>query len=185
LTAHQNLLLCDLSENQRSEIETILADHGVLTVNQISNVRRHSFACPALPTCGLAVTESERALPSVIEELEKVIVELGLEDEKFTIRMTGCPNGCARPYNADIGLVGRSVDGKSGEGKYTVFVGGNLIGTRMNRIYKDMVLRSHIASELRPLLVCFRENRNHGETLGDFLNRWGIDALQQLQPATA
>ena len=182
LTLHQNILLCDIEENGRQAIEEILAEHGVVTVEQISNARRFAFACPAMPTCGLSVTESERVLPSVITELDEALTELGLSDEKIAIHMTGCPNGCARPYNCDIGLVGRSIDGKSGEGKYTLFVGGNLIGTRMNRIYKDMVLRSEIVSTLRPLLICFRENRQEGETFGDFLDRWGIEALQQLDP---
>ncbi|MCG6158103.1 NADPH-dependent assimilatory sulfite reductase hemoprotein subunit [Rubinisphaera margarita] len=177
LTAQQNILLCDLDETQRPIIEQILAEHGVDTVGQISNVRRFSFACPALPTCGLAVTESERALPSVLSELEAELAEMGLAEEKFTIRMTGCPNGCARPYNADIGLVGRSVDGKTKEGKYTIFVGGNLIGTRLNVVYKDMVLRSEIVSELRPMLICFQENRKPGESLGDFCHRWGVESL--------
>ncbi len=181
LTAHQNILLCDLEEEQKPVIEKILADHGIVTIEQISTVRRFSFACPALPTCGLAVTESERALPLVIDALEKELEELGLQDEVFTVRMTGCPNGCARPYNADIGLVGRSIDGKSGEGKYTVFIGGNILGVRLNRIYKDLVLRSDIVPELRPLLICFRDNRNEGESLGDFFDRWGIEALQNLE----
>lgn len=180
LTAHQNLLLCDLEASQRETIEKILKDHNVVTVDQISNARRFSFACPAMPTCGLAVAESERALPSVITELETELANLGLADEHFTVRMTGCPNGCARPYNADIGLVGKSTDGKTGEGKYTVFVGGNLIGTRMNVIYKDLVPRSEIVSTLRPLLVCFKANRNAGETLGDFFHRWGLEKLQEL-----
>ncbi|MEQ9411104.1 MAG: NADPH-dependent assimilatory sulfite reductase hemoprotein subunit [Fuerstiella sp.] len=179
LTLHQNILLCDLQKSQRAEIEEILADHGVVTVDQISNARRFAFACPALPTCGLAVTESERIMPSVISELEQLLEELGLADERFAIHTTGCPNGCARPYNCDIGLVGRSVDGKSGEGKYTIFVGGNLLGNRMNRVYRDLVLQSEIVAELRPLLISFRENRTEGEALGDFLNRWQTEMPQQ------
>ncbi len=178
LTAHQNILLCDLEPSQRETILEILASHGVVTIEQISTVRRNAFACVALPTCGLAVTESERVLPTIITELEQALEQIGLSEEVFSIHMTGCPNGCARPYNCDIGLVGRSVDGKSGEGKYTLFVGGNQIGTRMNRVYKDMVLQSQIVSELLPLFVCFRENRSDGETFGDFLDRWGIEQLQ-------
>ena len=177
LTLHQNILLCDLEDSQRPEIERILADHGVVTVDQISNARRFAFACPALPTCGLSVTESERVMPLVISQLEDALGQLGLADEKFAIHMTGCPNGCARPYNCDIGLVGKSVDGKSGEGKYTIFVGGNLIGTRMNRIYKDLVPMNQIVSELRALLLYYKQSRQHGETLGDFCYRIGIDEL--------
>ncbi|MCA9192555.1 MAG: NADPH-dependent assimilatory sulfite reductase hemoprotein subunit, partial [Planctomycetales bacterium] len=138
LTMQQNILLCDVEEANKSEINRILADHGVAMVEQMSATRRHAYACPALPTCGLAVTESERVLPALIDEIERDVAELGLATEQFTIRMTGCPNGCARPYNADIGLVGRSVDGKTGEGKYTIFLGGNLISTRLGIIYKDL-----------------------------------------------
>src|SRR5262249_2137973 len=79
-------------------------EHGIATVEQVSTVRRWSMACPAMPTCGLAVTEAERALPTIMDQLEVELAKLGLEDERFTVRMTGCPNGCARPYNADIGL---------------------------------------------------------------------------------
>ena len=89
-------------------IETWLADYGIASVEQVSTVRRWSMACPAVPTCGLAVTEAERVLPSVMDELEIALTNLGLDKERFTVRMTGCPNGCARPYNSDIGLVGRS-----------------------------------------------------------------------------
>ncbi|QDS92129.1 Sulfite reductase [ferredoxin] [Roseimaritima multifibrata] len=180
LTAHQNILLCDIEGSQKEEIEKVLADHGVVTVNQISNARRFAFACPALPTCGLAVTESERALPGLIDELETELKDQGLESEEFSIRMTGCPNGCARPYNADLGLVGRSVDGKTGEGRYTVFLGGNQIGTRMNQVFQDQVPRGEIVSVLRPVLKHFKEGRQGKETFGDFCNRIGMQALAAL-----
>ncbi|WP_182866860.1 NADPH-dependent assimilatory sulfite reductase hemoprotein subunit [Stieleria mannarensis] len=179
LTAQQNILLCDIAPQQRSTIENILADHGVVTVDQISNARRFSFACPALPTCGLAVTESERVLPSVIDDLEAELNELGLSAEQFSIRMTGCPNGCARPYNADVGLVGRSMDGKTGEGRYTVFLGGNLRGNQMAAIYKDQVPRSEIAATLRPVFLQFKQERNAGESFGDFCDRIGVEALSR------
>lgn len=177
LTAQQNILLCDLPSTLRPGIEQIFSEHGVPTVQQISNVRRFSFACPALPTCGLAITESERVMPAVMSELEAELSQLGLADKQFTVRMTGCPNGCARPYNADIGLVGRSADGKTGEGKYTIFVGGNLIGTRMNAVYKDLIPMSQIVTELRPLLLYYKEAQRVGETLGDFCDRIGIEEL--------
>ena len=181
LTAQQNILLCDIAPDQRATIEKVLADHGVVTVTQISNARRFAFACPALPTCGLAVTESERALPGVIDEVEAELSQLGLADEQFTIRMTGCPNGCARPYSADVGLVGRSVDGKSGEGRYTVFLGGNLLGTRMAQVYKDQVPRSEIVATLRPVLLHFRKHRQPQETFGDFCDRIGLETLSKME----
>lgn len=183
LTMHQNILLCDLEERQKPEIDRILAEYGVLAVNQISNARRFAFACPALPTCGLSVTESERVMPLVISELEDTLAELGLDDEQFAVHMTGCPNGCARPYNCDIGLVGRSVDGKTGEGKYMIFVGGNLIGTRMNATYKDLVPMTQIVSELRPLLLYYKQSHQDGETLGDFCHRIGIEELLRFDKA--
>ncbi|PAY15900.1 NADPH-dependent assimilatory sulfite reductase hemoprotein subunit [Rhodopirellula sp. SM50] len=183
LTAQQNLLLCDIDSRRRTEIEKVLSDHGVATVDQISNARRFAFACPALPTCGLAVTESERALPGLIDEVEAELRELGLADERFTIRMTGCPNGCARPYNADIGLVGRSVDGKTGEGRYTVFLGGNLIGTRMNAVFRDQVPRAEIVATLRPVFIHFKQNRQAEETFGDFCDRIGVEALAKVGQA--
>ena len=181
LTMQQNLLLCDIDENRQADINRILADHGVATVEQISATRRHAYACPALPTCGLAVTESERVLPALIDEIEREVAGLGLSGEEFTIRMTGCPNGCARPYNADIGLVGRSVDGKTGEGKYTIFLGGNLISTRLGVVYKDLVLLSQITAELKPVLECFQRHRTPGESLGDFCDRYGMDIRANAQ----
>lgn len=177
LTSHQNILLCDLDPGWRSDIERVLAEHGVPLVEQISNVRRLMFACPALPTCGLAITESERVAPTLVSELEAEIARLGLEGEEIGIHMTGCPNGCARPYNTDIGIVGRSIDGKTGEGKYTIFLGGNLIGTRMNVIYKDLVLQRQIVPVLRPVLTHFKQSRQAGETFGDFCHRLGMQEL--------
>src|SRR5262249_28553397 len=105
-----------------------------------------SLACPAIPTCGLAISEAERALPRVIDQLEAELKRLGLEDEKIGVRMTGCPNGCARPYQSDIGLVGRSGD------KYTVFVGGNVLGTRLNFPLRDLVPLGQIVPLLVPLV---------------------------------
>ncbi|EMI54861.1 NADPH-dependent assimilatory sulfite reductase hemoprotein subunit [Rhodopirellula sallentina] len=177
LTAQQNILLCDIEPSQRETIQQVLADHGVVTVDQISNARRFSFACPALPTCGLAVTESERALPGVIDDIEAELSGLGLADEQFSIRMTGCPNGCARPYNSDVGLVGRSMDGKTGEGRYTIFLGGNLRGNRMAEIYKDQVPRSEIASTLRSVFFQFKESRGSGESFGEYCERIGVEEL--------
>ena len=112
------------------------------------------MACPALPTCGLAVTEAERALPSVLDELEAELARLGLAQERLTVRMTGCPNGCARPYNADIGLVGRSAhigpDGTPGPGTYTIFLGGRTIGDRLNVEFKDYVPYDQVVRRAGP-----------------------------------
>lgn len=171
LTAHQSILFCDLAEDDRDRLEGILASCGVPTSGSISTVRRWSMACVAWPTCGLAVAESERALPGVIDQVEAELARQGLGDERFTVRMTGCPNGCARPYNSDVGLVGRTL------GKYTLFLGGRVQGDRLNFRYKDLVPEDRVAAELAPLFAYFKESRIEGETFGDFCARKGLEDL--------
>ena len=129
------------------------------------------MACVAWPTCGLAITESERALPSILDELEGELAKLGLSAEPFTIRMTGCPNGCARPYNSDIGIVGKA------RNKYTLFVGGQLLGKRLNFIHREMVSRDELVPVLVPLFTFFKQDRMEAETFGDFCHRQGNDRL--------
>jgi len=172
LTSHQSILFCDLAAEARGQLEDLLRRHGVKLSEEISTVRRWSMACVAFPTCGLAVTESERALPGMIDQLEVELAKLGLAREAFTLRMTGCPNGCARPYNCDIGLVGKTA------GKYTVFVGGRLLGDRLNFLYKDLVPAEEVVSTLLPLFVYFKHERAEGETFGDFCHRKGADDLR-------
>jgi len=183
LTGHQSILFTDLDPAVRPELESILREHGVPLTEDISNVRRWSMACPAWPTCGLAITESERALPSIINQLEVEVARLGLSSEEFTIRMTGCPNGCARPYNSDVGLVGKAA------GRYTVLVGGRKLGDRLNFIYKDLVPAEEVVSTLVPLLAYFKHERQEGETFGDFCHRKGQEDLanwaEQYQSAEA
>jgi sulfite reductase (ferredoxin) len=171
LTAHQSILFCNIEEKDKAKLEGLIKKRGLPLTEELSNVRRWSIACVALPTCGLAITESERALPGLIDEMEKVLVDLGLEKELFTVRMTGCPNGCARPYNADIGLVGKA------KGKYTVFVGGTRLGNRLAFIYKDLIPFESLVSTLKPLFVAFKRDRVASETFGDFCNRVGNDQL--------
>jgi len=177
-TCQQKVIFADINEADKPAIEKILADHNIARVEQVSNVRRWSMACPAMPTCGLAVTESERALPDLMDRLEKVLATLGLQDEAFTVRMTGCPNGCARPYNCDIGLVGRSAGraegGVSIPGTYTIFLGGRITGDRLNRIYKDYVPFDQIDNELALVFHRYRDERQPGESFGDFCHRTGI-----------
>jgi sulfite reductase (ferredoxin) len=175
LTCQQSILLADLEPGWRHEIETWLEEYGIASVERISTVRRWAMACPALPTCGLAVTEAERALPSILDELENELKRLGLQNERLTVRMTGCPNGCARPYNADIGLVGRSAhigaDGKPGPGTYTIFLGGRTIGDRLNSEFKDYVPHDRVVAELVPLFEQFKAERRNGESFGEFCAR--------------
>ncbi len=171
LTANQSILFTDVEPSNRSGIEDILRRHRVPLSHEISNVRRWSMACVAWPTCGLAITEAERALPGMLDLLEVELAKMGLANDTFTLRMTGCPNGCARPYNCDIGLVGRAAD------KYTVFVGGRLLGDRLNFIYKDMVPADAVVPTLTPLFVYFKTARENGETFGDFCQRRGAEDL--------
>ncbi|WP_165065164.1 NADPH-dependent assimilatory sulfite reductase hemoprotein subunit [Paludisphaera rhizosphaerae] len=180
LTCQQKVLLMDLEPAWKNEINAWLEEYGIADVQRVSTVRRWSMACPALPTCGLAVTDAERALPSVIDMIEAELSRQGLEDERFTVRMTGCPNGCARPYNADIGLVGRSAklgpDGLPGPGTYTVFLGGRTTGDRLNVEYKDYVPHDQIVTELAPIFARFKVERLDGEGFGDFCHRVGVAA---------
>ncbi|MCU0709555.1 MAG: NADPH-dependent assimilatory sulfite reductase hemoprotein subunit [Pirellula sp.] len=174
LTAHQSILFCNIEEKDRSRLEAMIKRRGLPLVHEISNVRRWSVACVALPTCGLAITESERVLPSLMDTMEVALAKLGLDKELFTVRMTGCPNGCARPYNADIGLVGKA------KGKYTVYVGGARLGNRLAFIYKDMIPFENIVETLQPLFVAFKEGRQGTESFGDFCTRLGVEGLNAL-----
>ena len=172
ITAHQSLLFTDLAITDRERIVTILHEHGVKTSEEISTLRRWSMACVALPTCGLAVAESERVLPGLIDSLEPEVAKLGLAADAFTLRMTGCPNACARPYNSDIGIVGRTA------GKYTIFLGGRLLGDRLNEQYKDVVPFEDLTREITAVLACYKAERRASETLGDFCHRKGTEAVR-------
>ncbi len=171
LTAHQSLLFTDVEPANRGRLEDILKSHGVPLSEEISQARRWSMACVAWPTCGLSITESERALPGLIDQLDVELAKLALTSEQFTIRMTGCPNGCARPYNCDIGLVGKA------RGKYTLFLGGRLLGNRLNFIYKDMLPEEEVVPSLATAFAYFKQAREAGESFGDFCHRKGKDDL--------
>jgi sulfite reductase beta subunit-like hemoprotein len=166
ITPNQNLLLTDLSEEALDDIEATLQSHGAKTVRELSNVQRYSMACPALPTCGLALTESERVFSKVVSAFEQEFEKLGLEDEIVTLRMTGCPNGCARPYTADIGFVGR----KPGE-KYNVYVGGGIGGARLADLFAEDIPIDELVPHVRPLLKEFVAKRQPDEGFSDFYHR--------------
>ena len=174
LTPLQNILLCDLAEGDKVELERMLEEYGIPRSEQISNARKHSMACPAIPTCGLAISESERALPAIIDGLEAELRRLGLEKEIIGVRMTGCPNGCVRPYQSDVGIVGRSGD------KFTLFVGGHILGHRLNFLLRDLVPFEEIVPTLTPLLERFRAERQPGECFGDYCQRLGPERVQAL-----
>ena len=171
LTPHQSIIFCDIRPEERGQFVEVLRRHHVTLTEDYTTVRRWAMACPALPTCGLAVAESERVMPEIIDQLEVELEKLGLQDEVFTTRMTGCPNGCARPYNSDIGLVGKTKD------KYTIFFGGRVLGDRLNFIYQDLVPTEQVIPALVPALKYFKDSRQDGESFGDFCHRIGKDNL--------
>ena len=151
LSANQNIILANVAETDKAGINSLLAEHGVKTENQATVLHAASMSCPALPTCGLALAESERMLPGLIDRIEKLCGEVGLAGQEIIIRSTGCPNGCARPYMAEIAFVGKA------PGRYQVWLGGDSAGTRLNRIWKDVIKDEDIEKELRPVLDALRE----------------------------
>jgi sulfite reductase (NADPH) hemoprotein beta-component len=165
LTPSQNILLVNIEAGNRAAITKIFEEHGVSLENQGSALARASIACPALPTCGLALAESERAIPEALVRIEKLLAEVGLKDEEIIIRMTGCPNGCARPLMAEMAFVGRA------PGKYQLYLGGNVASTRLGRLYKESVKIEEFVNELRPLFERFARERLGGERFGDFSER--------------
>ena len=171
LTALQGVILCDIDPEAQEDIESILREHGVKLADELTLARRYSISCPALPLCGLAVTEAERIMPAVMDDIDAEMARQGLQDERITIHMTGCPNGCARPYTPDIGLVGKA------RGKYTVYLGGNAQGTRIGYIFDDMVPQAEIASRLSPILSRFSSERKPAESFGDYCHRIGKSGL--------
>jgi sulfite reductase (NADPH) hemoprotein beta-component len=175
LSANQNVLLANIPESDKDSVNSLLAAHGVRTENQASVLHAASMACPALPTCGLALAESERMLPALIDRVEQLCAEVGLAGEEIIIRSTGCPNGCARPYMAEIAFVGKAPN------KYQIYLGGSENGTRLNRLYKDSVKGDDILNELRPVLSRFVKERTPGERFGDWCHRGFLDA----QPSPA
>jgi sulfite reductase (ferredoxin) len=164
-TPDQNLLVTGVAAADVAAIDAILARAGVRSPDAISAREKNALACPALPTCGLALAESERALPAIVRDIDAALAKLQLDREPITIRMTGCPNGCARPYMGEIGIVGMSAD------RYQLYLGGNAPSTRLNRLYRDGVRAGEIAAVLTPLFVRWRAERNPGEGFGDFCVR--------------
>jgi sulfite reductase (NADPH) hemoprotein beta-component len=165
LSANQNVILANASDADKTAITALLNSHGIKTENQASLLHAAAMACPSLPTCGLGLAESERMLPGMINRIEKLCGEVGLTNEEIIIRSTGCPNGCARPYMAELAFVGKA------PGRYQVWLGGNASGTRLNRIWKDVIKEADIETELRPVLVRFLKERNGNERFGDWCNR--------------
>jgi sulfite reductase (ferredoxin) len=179
LTAQQNVILAGIEPSQKPRVERLMAEYGIAPVESIPRAIRYAMACPAIPTCGLAVAEAERAMPSLVRRLSALLDELGLAEERISFRMSGCPNGCSRPYLGDVGFVGTTL------GKYDVMLGGDFDGTRLNRVFAPNVPIAEIPSLLRPILVEFRTRREAGEGFGNWVDRVGFDALRPLAEQTA
>ena len=167
MTTNQNLVIANISDAKRPEIEALLDKYKILKSHERSALRLNSIACVALPTCGLALAEAERYLPDVITELEDVLEDAGLRHDAITIRMTGCPNGCGRPYLGEIGFVGR------GPGKYNVYLGAGFHGERLSKLYKESVPGDEIKPLLSPIISHYAKERQEGEHFGDFVIRSG------------
>jgi len=184
LTVNQNLIIAKVSPKKRPEIEALLEEFDLLKSHEQSALRLSSIACVSLPTCGLALAEAERALPGVVSDLENVLEETGLRHDAITIRMTGCPNGCGRPFLSEIAFVGRS------PGKYNLYLGGGHAGDRLNKLYRGSVTREESVALLKPIIQDYAKSRDEGEKFGDFVIRAGyveatingLDFHQNLKP---
>jgi sulfite reductase (NADPH) hemoprotein beta-component len=167
LTANQNLIIADITPKQKAAITKLLENHRMIDAHERSAMRLSSMACVALPTCALALAESQRYLPDLITELDEILEDVGLRHDAITIRMTGCPNGCARPYIAEIGFVGK------GPGKYNLYLGGGHSGNRLSKLYAESVNGSDAPGILKPILSAYAKERHKDESFGDFVIRAG------------
>jgi sulfite reductase beta subunit-like hemoprotein len=167
VTANTNLIIADVAPEQKAQVDAILAKHGVVHANEagFTRARKVAHACVALPTCGLSLSESERALPGILDKIDPILKELGLEDDPILFRMTGCPNGCGRPYNADFGFVGRAPN------KYAMFVGGSIRGNTLAGLEFKSVLGDDIPAKVRTFLEAFKAERQDGEIFADWFAR--------------
>ena len=174
LTANHNLIFCDIEPDQKAAIEEILQKHGVNSdPDKIEPLVRYAMACPALPTCGLAIAESERVIPGILDRIRTLLNQVGLQKEHFVVRMTGCPNGCARPYMAELGFVGSAPDA------YQLWLGGSPNQTRLALPYMERLHANDLETQLEPMFVYFKESKETEESFGDFCNRVGFDAIRE------
>lgn len=168
LTTNQNVIIAGITSRARPRIEALLQEHGLAHDQPASPVRRQSLACVAFPTCGLAMADGERYLPTLLGRIEGLLSDLGLDGQPITIRMSGCPNGCSRPYLAEIGLVGKA------PGRYNLYLGASRTGDRLNALYRETIGEEQIVSNLREVLGRYAVERDAGESFGDFAVRAGI-----------
>jgi sulfite reductase (ferredoxin) len=178
LTPSQNIILCDIEALDRQHIDLLLQEYGIERVESIDALVRSSIACPALPTCGLATAESERIIPSVLLRIRELLEQVGLPDESFIVRMTGCPNGCARPYLAELAFVG------NGPNTYQVWLGATPNQTRLAKVYLEKMNLDDLEATFQPVFTFFKQERQTDESFGDFCNRVGLDAIRQFTVVT-
>ncbi len=184
LTPNHNVIFYDIEPDNKDTIQEILNRYGVVSdPGKIEPLERYSMACPALPTCGLAITESERAIPGILERIRALLNKLGLQKEHFVVRMTGCPNGCARPYMAELGFVGSAPE------SYQLWLGGSPNQTRLAQPYIEKLHHNDLESFLEPIFVYFKKSKKSKESFGDFCDRVGFDAIREFsatyEPGTA
>jgi sulfite reductase (ferredoxin) len=173
LSPNHNIILCEIPPQQKATVENILNNRGIITDPQaIEPLTRYSMACPALPTCGLAVTESERALPGITDRIRTLLNKLGMVDEHFVMRMTGCPNGCARPYMAELGFVGSAPE------KYQIWLGGTPNQTQLAQPYEQKMSVDELETFFEPIFVFFKQGRKFKESFGSFCSRVGFSAIR-------
>lgn len=172
ISPNQNLIIGKVNDKNKSLIESLLRQYRFSAPDRQSALRRNAMACVAFPTCGLAMAESERYLPAFLDKLEPILQRFGLQNEPILLRMTGCPNGCARPFLGEIGLVGKA------PGKYNLYLGAGFQGQRLNKLYRENINEEQILNELTPLLQQYASDRQEGERFGDFAVRAGhIEAV--------
>jgi sulfite reductase (NADPH) hemoprotein beta-component len=167
LTCNQNLIIANVPAAQRERIDALVAEYKLDSYRRLSGIRRHTVACVALPTCGLAMAESERYLPQLLPKLEALLEQHGLRDEPILLRLSGCPNGCSRPYLGEIALIGRAI------GRYDLRLGADFAGRRLNRVVRENIDEGEILAELDKLFARYAAERNEHERFGDFLVRSG------------
>jgi sulfite reductase (NADPH) hemoprotein beta-component len=168
LTGNQNLIIANIPDAKRKKVAGVFSKYGIHLNSVHGGLRLNSLACVALNTCPLAFAEAERYLPSLVTRLEHVLEKRNLMKESISIRMTGCPNGCARPYISEIGLVGKSI------GHYNLYLGGNQEGSRLNKLYLETANEEQILSALEPMIDAWSSERQPEERFGDFLVRTGV-----------
>jgi len=173
VTPHQNVLIYDISADIKQEIQGILDRCGIQRETAIDPLVRYAMACPAMPTCGLAITESERVMPSILERIRALLTKVGLEDEHFVVRMTGCPNGCARPYLAELAFVGSSPE------SYQIWLGGSPSQTRLAQPIEQKLHVNDFEAFLEPIFVYFKQKRQLSESFGNFCDRVGLESIRQ------